>query len=87
MNYFDTMTHGEILSRVTNDVDTLSHSLNQSLSQFITSIVSIVGIFIMMIRISVPMTLFALLVIPASAAIMALVVKKSQKYFKKQQSI
>ena len=70
MNYFDTMTHGEILSRVTNDVDTLSHSLNQSLSQFITSIVSIVGIFIMMIRISVPMTLFALLVIPASAAIM-----------------
>jgi ATP-binding cassette subfamily B protein len=85
MNYFDTMTHGEILSRVTNDVDTLSHSLNQSLSQFITSIVSIVGIFIMMIRISVPMTLFALLVIPASAAIMALVVKKSQKYFKKQQ--
>lgn len=85
MNYFDTTTHGEILSRVTNDVDTLSHSLNQSLSQLITSIVSIVGILIMMFRISVPMTLFALLVVPISAGVMGFVVKKSQKYFKRQQ--
>ena len=85
MNYFDSMTHGEILSRVTNDVDTLSNSLNQSLSQLITSIVSIIGILIMMIRISIPMTLFALLVVPISGVIMALVVKKSQKHFKQQQ--
>lgn len=85
MNYFDTMTHGEILSRVTNDVDTLSHSLNQSLSQLITSVVSIIGILIMMVRISIPMTLFAVLVVPISAAVMGIVVKKSQKHFKKQQ--
>ena len=85
MNYFDTMSYGEILSRVTNDVDTLSHSLNQSLSQLITSIVSIIGILIMMFRISIPMTLFALLVVPISALVMGLVVKKSQKHFKKQQ--
>lgn len=85
MNYFDNMTHGEILSRVTNDVDTLSHSLNQSLSQLITSVVSIIGILIMMFRISISMTLFALLVVPISASVMALVVKKSQKYFKEQQ--
>ena len=70
MGYFDSMTHGEILSRVTNDVDTLSQSLNQSLTQLITSVVSIVGIFIMMIRISVPMTLLALLTIPISLGIM-----------------
>ncbi|TAH74987.1 MAG: ABC transporter ATP-binding protein [Anaerolineaceae bacterium] len=85
MNYFDTMTHGEILSRVTNDVDTLSHSLNQSLSQLITSIISIIGILIMMFRISIPMTLFALLVVPISAGVMGFVVKKSQKHFKEQQ--
>lgn len=85
MNYFDTMSHGEILSRVTNDVDTLSHSLNQSLSQLITSVVSIIGILIMMFRISIPMTLFALLVVPISAGVMGLVVNKSQKHFKKQQ--
>nr|WP_276929823.1 ABC transporter ATP-binding protein [Herbinix luporum] len=85
MGYFDSMTHGEILSRVTNDVDTLSQSLNQSLTQLITSVVSIVGIFIMMIRISVPMTLLALLTIPISLGIMGAVVKKSQKHFQKQQ--
>lgn len=85
INYFDTMSHGEILSRVTNDVDTLSHSLNQSLGQLITSIVSIIGILIMMLRISVPMTLFALLVVPISAGVMGIVVKKSQKHFKRQQ--
>lgn len=85
MNYFDSMTHGEILSRVTNDVDTLSQSLNQSLTQLITSVVSIVGILIMMIRISIPMTLLALMIIPVSTLIMGAVVKKSQKYFRQQQ--
>lgn len=85
MNYFDSMTHGEILSRVTNDVDTLSQSLNQSLTQLITSVVSIVGILIMMIRISIPLTLLALLIVPISGIIMASVVKKSQKYFRQQQ--
>lgn len=85
MNFFDKMTHGEILSRVTNDVDTLSHSLNQSLSQLITSIVSIIGVLIMMLRISIPMTLFALLIVPISTGIMGFVVRKSQKHFQKQQ--
>ncbi len=85
MNYFDKMTHGEILSRVTNDVDTLSQSLNQSITQFITSVVSIIGIPIMMFRISIPMTLLAFLTIPISAGFMGLVIKKSQKYFKQQQ--
>ncbi|HKL79018.1 MAG TPA: ABC transporter ATP-binding protein [Mobilitalea sp.] len=85
MNYFDTMNHGEILSRVTNDVDTLSMSLNQSLGQLITSVVSIVGILFMMIRISVSMTLLALLIMPLSMLIMAMVMKKSQKYFNQQQ--
>lgn len=85
MNFFDKMTHGEILSRVTNDVDTLSHSLNQSLSQLITSLVSIIGVLIMMLRISIPMTLFALLIVPISTGIMGFVVRKSQKHFQKQQ--
>ena len=75
------MSHGEILSRVTNDVDTLSQSLNQSLTQLITSVVSIIGILIMMIRISVPMTLLALITVPISLGIMGAVVKKSQKHF------
>lgn len=85
MNYFDSMTHGEILSRVTNDVDTLNQSLNQSLPQLITSIISIIGILIMMIRISISMTLLALITIPISLGIMGLVIKKSQKHFKQQQ--
>jgi len=85
MNYFDSLTHGEILSRVTNDVDTLSQSLNQSLTQLITSIVSIIGILIMMLRISLPLTLLALLIVPVSTLIMGVVVKKSQKYFRQQQ--
>lgn len=85
MNYFDKMTHGEILSRVTNDVDTLSQSLNQSLTQLVTSIVSIIGILIMMLRISIPLTILALLIVPISTLIMGAVVKKSQKYFRQQQ--
>ncbi len=85
MNYFDKMTHGEILSRVTNDVDTLSQSLNQSMTQLITSVVSIIGIPIMMFRISVAMTLLAFLIVPLSAVFMGIVIKKSQKYFSQQQ--
>ncbi|MGF7143528.1 ATP-binding cassette subfamily B protein [Anaerotaenia torta] len=85
MNYFDTTSHGEILSRVTNDVDTLSNSLNQSLQQLITSAVTIVGVLIMMLRISVTMTLLALLILPVSVILVSRVVKKSQKYFAQQQ--
>ncbi len=85
MNYFDTTSHGEILSRVTNDIDTLGQSLNQSLAQLITSVIMIIGVLIMMIRISVPMTLLALVMLPVSGFIVSKVVKKSQKYFKQQQ--
>jgi ATP-binding cassette subfamily B protein len=85
MNYFDTTSHGEVLSRVTNDIDTLSNSLNQSLTQLITSAISIVGVLIMMLRISVSMTLLALLILPVSGLIISQVMKKSQKYFKQQQ--
>ncbi len=85
MNYFDTTSHGEILSRVTNDIDTLGTSLNQSLSQLITSVVSIIGVLIMMLRISVPMTLLALVILPLSGIVVGKVIKKSQKYFKQQQ--
>jgi ATP-binding cassette subfamily B protein len=85
MNYFDTTSHGEILSRVTNDVDTLSNSLNQSLGQLITSVITIIGVLIMMLRISVSMTLLALLILPISGIIVSRVIKKSQKYFTQQQ--
>ncbi len=85
MNYFDKMTHGEILSRVTNDLDTLGNSMNQSMTQLITSVVSIIGILIMMFRISIPMTLLALMIVPLSVTFMGGVIKKSQKYFKQQQ--
>ncbi len=85
MNYFDTTSHGEILSRVTNDVDTLSNSLNQSLGQLITSVITIIGVLIMMLRISVSMTLLALLILPISGIVVSRVIKKSQKYFKQQQ--
>lgn len=85
MNYFDTTSHGEILSRVTNDVDTLSNSLNQSLGQLITSVITIIGVLIMMLRISVSMTFLALLILPISGIVVSKVIKKSQKYFKQQQ--
>jgi ATP-binding cassette subfamily B protein len=85
MNYFDTTSHGEILSRVTNDVDTLNTSLGQSLTQLITSVVQIIGVLIMMLTISVPLTLLALCVLPLSGIVVSKVIKKSQKYFKQQQ--
>ncbi|EPY2275398.1 ABC transporter ATP-binding protein [Clostridium sporogenes] len=85
IKYFDNKTHGEVLSRVTNDVDTVSQTLNQSMSQIITSVVTIIGVLIMMLSISWQMTIVALLILPVSMMIIMLVVKKSQKYFKAQQ--
>lgn len=85
MKYFESRTYGEVLSRVTNDVDTLGQSLNQSLTQLITSITMLVGVFIMMLTISGTMTLMALLMIPLSLIIVMQVIKRSQKYFRAQQ--
>lgn len=85
MKYFDTKTHGEVLSRVTNDVDTLSQSLNQSITQIITSVTMVIGVLIMMLSISVPMTIVAMLVLPISGILIGTIVKKSQKYFSEQQ--
>lgn len=85
LKYFDTITHGEVLSRVTNDVDTISTTLNQSLSQMITSLVSVVGILIMMFTISVWMTLIALTIVPLSMIVIRLVVRASQGHFRTQQ--
>ncbi|MDR2659700.1 MAG: ABC transporter ATP-binding protein/permease [Spirochaetaceae bacterium] len=84
-SYFDETPHGDILSRITNDVDTISTTLNQSFSQIITSITSLAGITIMMFSISWRLTLAALLMIPASLISAAIIIRKSQKYFKKQQ--
>lgn len=85
LKYFDTRTHGEVLSRITNDVDTLSQTLNQSLTQLITSAVTVVGILIMMLSISPTLTLVAFLTLPLSMGLIMGVVKKSQGYFKTQQ--
>jgi ATP-binding cassette subfamily B protein len=85
LKYFDRTTQGEVLSRITNDVDTVSQTLNQSLSQMITSVTTVIGVLIMMISISWQMTLVALLVIPLSGVVISLVVRQSQKYFKQQQ--
>ncbi len=85
MKYFDKKTNGEVLSIITNDVDTLSTGLNQSITQIITSICTIIGILIMMFSISWEMTLVSLLILPVSALILKKVVGKSQKYFVKQQ--
>ena len=86
LKYFDKMSHGEVLSRVTNDVDTVSNTLNQSLSQIFTSITTLIGVLIMMLSISGTMTLAAIIVVPLSGILISFVVKKSQKYFKEQQS-
>ena len=85
LKYFDKTSQGEVLSRITNDVDTVSQTLNQSLSQIITSVTMVVGVMIMMFSISWQMTLVAMLIVPVSMAIIALIVKQSQKYFKQQQ--
>ncbi len=85
MNYFGRSTHGEALSRVTNDVDTLAQNLNQSITQLVTSVTTIIGVLVMMLSISPLMTLVALLILPVSLALVLIVVKISQKYFKSQQ--
>ena len=85
MKYFDKRTNGEVLSIISNDVDTLSTGLNQSITQIITSIFTIIGILVMMISISWEMTLVSLLILPISAVILKKVIGKSQKYFVKQQ--
>ena len=85
LGYYDKTTHGEVLSRITNDVDTISQTLNQSLTQIITSVTSLIGIIIMMLTISWQLTLAALCVLPVSMSVIILIVKKSQVHFKNQQ--
>ena len=84
--YFEKRTVGEVLSRITNDVDTLGQSLNQSITQLITSVTTMIGVLVMMFSISPRMTLIALLILPVSLALVLVVVKFSQKYFKAQQA-
>ena len=85
MKYFESRTVGEVLSRITNDVDTMGQSLNQAITQLITSIATIIGVFIMMLTISPLMTLIALVILPISMILMMFVMKFSQKHFKNQQ--
>ena len=85
MKYFESRTYGEVLSRITNDVDTLGMGLNQSVTMIITSLATLVGIFVMMLSISPMMTLIALVILPVSGILVSVVVKFSQKYFKMQQ--
>ncbi len=86
LEYFESRTVGEVLSRITNDVDTLGQSLNQSITQLITSVTTIVGVLAMMLSISPLMTLIALIILPVSGALIGLLVKFSQKYFVAQQN-
>ena len=85
MNYYDTKTHGEVLSRITNDVDTLGQSLNQSITQMITSVTTIIGVFLMMLSISPLMTVIALLILPVSMGMISFIIKRSQRFFRQQQ--
>lgn len=85
LEYFESRTVGEVLSRITNDVDTLGMSLNQSVTQLITSVTTIIGIMIMMLSISPLMTLIAIIILPVSMILITTVVKSSQKYFRTQQ--
>ena len=85
MNYYDQRTYGEILSRITNDVDTLGQGLNMSITQLISSIAMIIGVLVMMISISWQMTVAAIMILPVSAFMIGFIMKNSQKYFKGQQ--
>jgi ATP-binding cassette subfamily B multidrug efflux pump len=78
LKYFDEATHGEVLSRITNDVDTVNQTLNQSLTQIITSLITVIGVLVMMLSISWQMTLVALLIIPLSLGVIGLVINQSQ---------
>ncbi len=83
--YFDGTTHGEVLSLLTNDVDTVNQTLNQSLTQIITSVVTVLGVLVMMISISWQMTVIALLIVPLSMAVVMVIIRQSQKFFRQQQ--
>lgn len=85
MKYFESRTYGEVLSRITNDVDTLGQGLNQSVTQIITSVATLVGTLVMMISISGIMTLISLVILPVSAILISFIIKHSQKYFRQQQ--
>jgi len=85
LSYFDTTSHGEVLSRITNDVDTVSQTLNNSLTQVITSVITMIGVLIMMLSINVWMTLASLIILPLSVVIMGMVIRRSQIYFARQQ--
>ncbi|WP_455544373.1 ABC transporter ATP-binding protein [Intestinibacter sp.] len=85
MSYFDKTTNGEVLSRFTNDIDTLAQSLNQSLTQIITAVTTLVGVFIMMVTISGIMTVTALVIIPIGMFVISMIIKRSQKFFAQQQ--
>ena len=85
MKYFDKKTNGEVLSIVTNDIDTLSQNLNQSITEIITSVCTIIGIIIMMLSISITMTVVSFVILPISILVVKKIVEKSQKYFKRQQ--
>lgn len=86
MKYFESRTYGEVLSRITNDVDTLGTGLNQSITQIITSVATIIGVIVMMLSISGLMTAIALIILPVSALLLFVIIKASQKYFKTQQN-
>ncbi len=86
LSFYDRVTQGEVLSRVTNDVDTIGHTLNQSLSQIITSLTTVIGVLIMMLSINLTLTLVGLTVIPLSLLMIRFVVSRSQGYFRKQQA-
>lgn len=86
LKYFDSVSYGDVLSRVTNDVDTISQTLNQSMSQIITSATTLVGVLIMMISISWQMTIAAILILPISMILVMSIIKRSQKFFKEQQN-
>ena len=85
LSYFDGTTHGEVLSRITNDVDTVNRTLSQSLSQIVTSLVMVIGVLVMMFSINWIMTLVSLIIIPLSMVLVRIIIKQSQKYFKQQQ--
>lgn len=85
LKYFESRTYGEVLSRITNDIDTMGNGLNQSITQLITSVATVIGVFIMMLTISPLMTMIAIIILPISVALMGIIIKKSQRFFKQQQ--
>ena len=85
LKYFESRTYGEVLSRITNDIDTMGNGLNQSITQLITSVSTVIGVFIMMLTISPLMTMIAIIILPISVALMGIIIKKSQRFFKQQQ--